>query len=262
MKILLLLLFTFLMIPLLSVSQEYPAFEKKWLVQGNDTLPYRILLPENYEKGKSYPLIIFLHGAGERGRDNEKQLVHGAALFLKKENRDSFPAIVIFPQCSTEDYWSNVLRIHDDKGSRSFNFIAGGPAGHYLQMVSELIPYMTSTYPVNKKKIYVAGLSMGGMGTFELVRRMPGTFAAAISICGGANPLTAIKMKDIKWWIFHGLKDDVVNPQFSKNMADALKKQGARVKLTLYPNANHNSWDSAFAEPGLLQWLFAQEKSK
>ena len=102
---------------------------------------------------------------------------------------------------------------------------------------------------------------MGGMGTYELVRRMPNTFAAAISICGGANPSTAKQLKKTNWWIFHGEKDDVVNPIFSEEMYKALKAKNAKVKFTLYPTANHNSWDSAFAEPGLLAWLFSQRKN-
>ena len=104
------------------------------------------------------------------------------------------------------------------------------------------------------------GLSMGGMGTFELVRRKPHVFAAAMPICGGAHPSTAKQIRKTSWWIFHGEKDDVVLPVFSKDMAAALKKAKAKVSLTLYPNANHNSWDPAFAEPGLMQWLFSQRK--
>lgn len=101
---------------------------------------------------------------------------------------------------------------------------------------------------------------MGGMGVFELVKRMPKTFAAAFPICGGANPVTASRMKKTSWWIFHGAKDDVVPPHHSEDMVAALKKANAKVKFTLYPNANHNSWDSAFAEPELLSWLFTQYK--
>ena len=101
---------------------------------------------------------------------------------------------------------------------------------------------------------------MGGMGTFEIVRRNPNLFAAAIPICGGANPATASKLKKTDWWVFHGAKDDVVPPHLSEDMVNALKKEKASVKFTVYPEANHNSWDSAFAEPDFLSWLFAQKK--
>jgi predicted peptidase len=218
------------------------------------------LLPIDYDSSKKYPVIFFLHGAGERGRDNEKQLVHGSKLFLKEEVRSSYKSIVVFPQCPTNDYWANVLRDHDDKGKRNFNFLEEGLPGRHMYLAMELVTHILKTYPVKKDQVYVGGLSMGGMGTFELVRRMPGIFAAAFPICGGANPATEIKMKNVNWWIFHGAKDDVVPPQHSENMVKALKDAGANVKFTLYPNANHNSWDPAFAEPDLLSWLFAQKK--
>ena len=101
---------------------------------------------------------------------------------------------------------------------------------------------------------------MGGMGTFEMVARNPELFAAAVPICGGANPASVAQMKNTNWWIFHGAKDDVVPPDLSRQMHDAILKVNANVKLTMYPEANHNSWDSAFAEPELLPWLFAQRK--
>ena len=125
-------------------------------------------------------------------------------------------------------------------------------------MLQQLVMYILKTYPVKKDQVYVGGLSMGGMGTYELVRRTPGIFAAAFPICGGAVPSTAKAMNRVKWWIFHGGKDDVVDASFSRNITEALKKEKASVRFTLYPGANHNSWDSALAEPELLAWLFAQ----
>ena len=252
---------------LLSVStsavqaQDFSQYQKKWLVQGGDTLPYRILLPKDYDSSQKYPVIFFLHGAGERGSDNEQQLVHGARLFLKNDVRETYKAIVVFPQCARESYWSNVLRMHDDgRKNRSFYFLEDGPPTRYMEMLEELVNYVLNNYRVQKKQVYVGGLSMGGMGTFELVRRMPKTFAAAFPICGGANPATAKQLKKVSWWVFHGGKDDVVSPYHSQNMVTAMKAAGINVKLTIYPNDNHNSWDSALAEPDLLAWLFAQHK--
>ena len=242
-------------------AQDFSLYQKKWMVQGGDTLPYRILLPENYDSSKKYPVIFFLHGAGERGRDNEKQLVHGGKLFLKPEIRETYKAIVVIPQCPVTDYWSNVLRMHNEGGkNRMFYFLEDGLPNRYMVLLQELVNYVLINYPAKMDQIYAGGLSMGGMGTFELVRQMPKTFAAAFPICGGADPATAKKMKKVSWWIFHGAKDDVVAPYHSQDMATALKAAGANVKFTLYPNANHNSWDSAFAEPDLLPWLFAQHK--
>lgn len=257
-KKILLVAFAFLFIHQ-SWSQDLSQYEKHWFIQNGDTLPYRLLLPENYDAAKKYPLVFFLHGAGERGKDNEKQLVHGAKLFLKDEVRKSFPAIIVFPQCATNSFWSNV-DIKTDNGKRVFSFRNGGEPTIAMKLAQELLMNILKTYPITKKQIYVGGLSMGGMGTFEIVKRNPKLFAAAFPICGGANVATARSLKKTNWWVFHGGKDDVVPPKLSQDMVDAMKKEKATVKFTLYPNANHNSWDPAFAEPELLAWLFAQRK--
>ena len=202
-------------------AQDLSLYLKKWMVQNGDTLPYRILLPEGYDSTQKYPVIFFLHGAGERGRDNEKQLVHGGKLFLKEEVKKNYKAIVVFPQCPTNNYWGNLLRTHDDKGKRTFDFLEEGPPGRYMELLMELVQNIFDKYPVKKDQIYAGGLSMGGMGVFELVRRMSTTFAAAFPICGGANPATASKLKKTNWWIFHGAKDDVVPPYHSESMVEA-----------------------------------------
>ena len=242
-----------------SVAQDNTAFQKHLLIEGKDTLPYRLLLPQNYDATKAYPLILFLHGSGERGSDNEAQLVHGASLFLKDSIRKDFPAIVVFPQCPATSYWSNV-KFENKDGKRTFVFEEKGTPTIALQMVMNLIDKLETAYKLDKERYYVGGLSMGGMGTFELVKRKPKMFAAAFPICGGGNTNTAKKLRRTDWWIFHGLKDDVVPPELSQAMAAALKKRGADVQLTLYPDANHNSWDAAFAEKNLLPWLFSNHK--
>jgi predicted peptidase len=241
-------------------AQAFDAYQKKWLVQGPDTLPYRLLLPEGFDASKKYPLVLFLHGAGERGRDNEAQLTHGGRLFLNDTVRKSFPAIVVFPQCAPESYWSNVQRTTDSTGKRTFTFQEGGAPTRPMAMLENLLEEVQRQYRIKGDQVYVMGLSMGGMGTFELARRHPDLFAAAVPICGGAHPGTAGALKSARWWVFHGAKDDVVPPQLSEEMVSALKAQGAAVKFTVYPEAGHNSWDNAFAEPGLLPWLFAQHK--
>jgi len=244
---------------LLVTAQDLSMYQKKWYISGKDTMPYRILLPENYDASKKYPLVFFLHGAGERGNDNELQLVHGAKLFLKEENRKNFPAIIVFPQCPANSFWSNV-EFKMDNGKRTFAFLEAGEPTIAMKLAQELLMSLMKEYPVAKKQIYVGGLSMGGMGTFEIVKRNPKLFAAAIPICGGANVATAAALKKPTWWVFHGAKDDVVPPKLSEDMVEAMKKEKVTVKLTIYPNANHNSWDAAFAEPDLLPWLFAQKK--
>jgi predicted peptidase len=256
-----LFIITCLLLPaILLKAQITSVFEKHWFIQNGDSLPYRLLLPENYDASKKYPLIFFMHGAGERGNDNELQLVHGAKLFLKEEVRKNYPAIVVFPQCPQNSFWSNVSFKADDNGKRSFVFKADAAPTIAMKLANALLHQLLQQYQVQKKQVYIGGLSMGGMGTFEMVYRNPKLFAAAVPICGGGDAAIAKKVRKTKWWVFHGAKDDVVLPLYSEAMVAALKAAKASVKYTLYPDANHNSWDAAFAEPELLSWLFAQHK--
>lgn len=234
-------------------------FQKKYFVWNKDTMPYRILLPVNYDPQKVYPLVVFLHGSGERGNDNQAQLVHGAKLFLADSNRNRFPAIVVFPQCSANSYWSNV-RINQSDSSRTFNFLIGGKPTVAMILLERLLTDIPQQYKISKKQRYIGGLSMGGMGTLELINRHPSMFAGAFSICGGANVQTAKNLKNTPIWFFHGAKDNVVPVHYSVDLAEALLKLDAKVKIKVYPNDNHNSWDNTFAEPDLLPWLFAQRR--
>lgn len=238
-------------------AQDAAIFLKKQLISGADTLPYRVLLPKDYNPKRAYPLFLFLHGAGERGNDNEKQLVHIAPIFLKDSIRDRFPAIVVFPQCSADSYWSNMRSGYDSvAGKRVFVFNQDTEPTRAMALLLKLYQRLGKDYKTDSRRRYVGGLSMGGMGTFELVRRLPGAFASAVAICGGADPASAKALKATAWWIFHGMDDRVVDPQFSIDMANALKVAGTEVRLTLYPGVDHNSWDPAFGEAELLPWIF------
>ncbi|MTI21714.1 phospholipase [Fulvivirga sp. RKSG066] len=221
-------------------------------------LPFRVLFPENFNQDEKYPVILFLHGAGERGSDNEKQLVHGSDLFI---NQKISPAIVIAPQCPQDDYWAKVDVKRSLEGKRIFSFPAESTPTDAMQSVMHLVDSVRQLGFVDKSRLYVGGLSMGGMGTFEILSRRPEVFAAAFPICGGGNPQNVTTYADeVDLWVFHGAKDDIVPPALSEQMVDAIKKAGGDVKFTLYPEANHNSWDSAFAEPELLTWLFSKSK--
>jgi predicted peptidase len=241
-------------------AQDLSLYKKENFVKDNDTLPYRLLLPFNYDASKKYPLILFLHGAGERGTDNESQLSHGADLFLRDSIRKNYPAIVLFPQCRQESFWSNVKRDTSKRGEDRLIFQTGGKPTLAMRLLRQLLTQVIKTYPVEKKQIYVGGLSMGGMGTYEIVWRNPKMFAAAFAICGGADVASAPRFAKTPWWIFHGAKDDVVLPQFSQRIVTALEAIHADVKFTLYPEADHNSWDNAFAEPMLFPWMFSKHK--
>lgn len=249
--------FIFLYLPSSLLAQGKEGFEKKQFKKNGDTLNYQILYPRGFSEEKHYPVVLFLHGAGERGDDNEAQLTHGSSLFL--ENQEKFPAIVIFPQAPQDDYWAKV-DVDREETPFEFNFQNLQTPTSSLQLVMQLMDSITTRDFVNNNRIYVGGLSMGGMGTYELIYRKPEMFAAAFAICGGADPEIVKEYPEgFNIWIFHGEKDDVVLPKYSKIMAREINHYGGNAKLSLYPEDNHNSWDSAFAEPYLLPWLFSHE---
>jgi len=251
---------SFLLFACILKAQDFKKYDKGSFIKGKDSIYYRILFPENFNPAEKYPIIFFLHGSGEKGNDNEKQLTHGGKLFLKSNVRKNFPSIVIFPQCPTNDYWANINTSTDDNGKRKISFIENAKPTKAMQSLIGLVKDFLKKPYVNKKQVYIGGLSMGGMGTFELLRHKRNTFAAAFSICGGDNTNNIKKYQKIPLWIFHGAKDDVVDPVFSIAIAERLKTVGDEVKFSLYPKDNHNSWDSAFAEPELLPWLFSHKK--
>jgi predicted peptidase len=257
-KILLLLL---LFISFNLSAQNTLSYERKLYISSKgDSLPYRILFPQNYSKSKTYPIILFLHGAGERGNDNEKQLTHGSKLFLQESNRLNFPCIVIFPQCPSKGYWASV-KIDRTTSPIGLDFNYDRQPTAPLSSAIELLKKTIKDENVDRSRVYIVGLSMGGMGTFEAVYRNPKLFAAAIPICGGGDTTRYNKqIRKTHFWIFHGDQDAVVSVANSRQMVSRLKHLKANVKYTEYPNVNHNSWDNAFAEPNLLPWLFSNKR--
>ena len=238
-------------------SQE---FKEELLVYQNDTLPFRILIPKNYNTQRSYPLLIFLHGAGERGSDNKSQLVHGSSLFKSDDFKKKYPSIVIFPQCPAKSSWANVKRNDEMLTGKKFDFFKEISENKQLIMVEKLLDFIQKKYNIDSSRRYVGGLSMGGMGTFELVARNPDYFAAAFPICGAGNPNWSNHLKTTPFWIFHGEEDEVVSVDFSRKMYKALSKEKASVRLTIYPEVNHNSWENAFSDPDLMYWLFSNKR--
>jgi len=238
-------------------GQDLSAYKADKLVYKGDTLPYRLLLPENYNPNVKYPLILFLHGSGERGNDNALQLTHGAKLFLRESIRTKYPAVVVFPQCAAEESWSNYKWSMVDGESR-IEYSATVDKIKHQELLKGLVKKLKKDFNLDTNRLYVGGLSMGGMGTFDMIKANPKMFAAAFAICGGANPKIAKRISKPSWWIFHGEVDEVVSVKYSQQIYDALKAEGADVKLTIYPGVNHDSWTNAFAEPDLLKWLFSK----
>lgn len=191
-------------------------------------------------QGKKYPLMLFLHGAGERGENIEKVAVHGPPMQIKK-GRD-FPAYVVSPQCPQKNWWSG---------------------GNMVKQLDELITMICTEYPIDTSRIYITGLSMGGMGTNAMVQTYPQRFAAAVPICGRGDISKADRMVNVPMWYFHGLADRTVKPEGSTEMVEAIKKAGGqKVKLTTYPGVGHNSWSRTYDNEDVYKWLFAQRKSE
>ncbi len=241
-----------------KIMQDRNLFEKQLFVSGEDTLPCRILTPINFQSGKKYPLVVFLHGAGERGNDNIAQLNWGADLFLDSLNRTRFPAIVVFPQCPQNDKWAEYTK-NDLQDSTGYSFTEDAPIRKSLKLVSDFIDTLINSGQVDKRRVYIGGLSMGGFGTYELLWRKPQVFAAAFPICGAGNPARIAEYRPkLPLWIFHGDKDPVIFVSNSRLVYNTLKEKNPMAKYTEYPGVGHDSWKNAFAEPNLLPWLFAQ----
>ena len=248
----LLLIIVFLMFSN-SNSQDLELFEKETFEFEKETLSYRILKPLNYNSNKQYPVHLFLHGAGERGNDNVSQLVHGGKLFLKKENREQYNSWVIFPQAQKNDWWG-----YKDPYKFDYNV----KESKAMSLVVKLMDDFTQRKDVNPNKVFVSGLSMGGMGTFVILNLRPEMFAAATPICGDGDPsLVSNYSKKVPVWIFHGSNDITVSPKKSLKMAKAIIENGGSPKITFYENTDHvGGWENAFAEKKFLKWIHSKTK--
>lgn len=205
-------------------------------------MPYRILLPRNFDPAKSYPLHVFLHGIGERGTDNEKQLSVGGKRFQADSVRDKYPAFIVFPQCPTSAYWFS----HE-----------------VMETLGAMINNMVTEFKVDPDRISIGGFSMGAYGTFAMVARYPGLFEAAVAISGDGDAGKADDMAKPRWQLFAGKKDDIVASDKTEKMAKALAEAGAVVSFKLYPQADHGgTWLNAFSEADFFSSLFSRKAEK
>ena len=202
-------------------------------------LKYLFFLPKDYysDINTCWPLILFLHGMGERGANLELVKIHGIPKIIKTQT--DFPFITVSPQCPIEYVWRD-----DDM----------------QQAVEDILLKIVKNYRVDKTRIYVTGLSMGGYGTWSLAARRPDLFAAAVPICGGGDPATVNVLKNLPIWVFHGGLDEVVLPKESEKMVRALEKAGGKVRYTLYPEAYHDSWTETYDNTALYDWLLSNRK--
>lgn len=218
------------------------------------TLPYRFHTPENYEDGKCYPLMLFLHGAGERGTDNELQLAIGILTALSDPESPLHDSYIICPQCPCDVTW---VATPWDKGSYNYREIPETP---YLSAADELVEETIKKFPVNKKKVYVSGISMGGYGSWDTLARHGEKYAGAFICCGSGDPSIAKSIKEKTIYNYHGGLDTTVPTQGSRDMVAALEKAGAGIHYAEYPDLYHNSWDMAYSQFNDMKELFNHEK--
>lgn len=220
--------------PLTTLAdQQGKHFEKEITVTVK--LNYLLFLPEGYDKDdKKWPLILFLHGSGESGKELDKVKIHGPPKIV--ENKSDFPFIVVSPQSRRRGWNPDALKA--------------------------LLDEIVADYRVDRDRIYLTGLSMGGYGTWNLAAVYPDYFAAIAPICGGGDPDDAESLKKLPIWVFHGAKDEAVPLKRSQEMVDALKKVGADVKFTVYSEAGHDSWTETYNNLELYQWFLSHKRSE
>jgi len=220
-----------------------------------ESIPYRLLVPKGYDAAKKYPLVLFLHGAGERGDDNEAQLNNDEVLCLASDEvAAKHPCFLVAPQCPAKAKWVEVP--WDTKKPHKTPQQPSTP----LRLALESLDALAKEFSIDPARRYVTGLSMGGYGSFDACLRRPGYFAAAVPICGGADASRARDLAATSFWIFHGGSDSVVPVGRSRSIYHLLKAAGANVRYTEYPGVDHNSWTKAYHEPGLAEWLFVQHR--
>ncbi|MEL6591649.1 MAG: PHB depolymerase family esterase [Bacteroidota bacterium] len=241
-------------------AQDDPAYQKM-VFQPDETGPllnYRFLTPET-KADQKYPLILFLHGAGERGDDNTAQLVHVTHRFSDEAFQKAHPSFVIAPQCPKERYWPS------GTFSRDWGvFTPSDTLNTEMRLIMALLAEAQTKYPIDPNRIYVAGLSMGGFGTWDFLRRFPNYFAGGIPVCGGGTAADAETFVHVPIWALHGSDDSVVPARLSREMIAALRKAGGNPMYTEFPGVNHDSWTPAFPAyseaPFIYDWLFSQHR--
>jgi predicted peptidase len=239
-----------LLLAALAVAQKREDVLVAKVYKGSQgrTMPYRLYVPENYDKQKKYPLVLYLHGGGGRGDDNRKQIEGGNGyivdLLVSRATQTKYPSIVVVPQSPDEGWIRNDLITPT----------------RYLALVLDLIKDLESSYSIDVRRRYVLGQSMGGFGTFAILTMQPSMFAAAVPLCGGGDESKAAPIAHIPIWAFHGELDQAVSVERSRNMIAALTKAGGKPKYTEYKGEGHTIWTKVVMEPDLLRWMFSQKR--
>ncbi|MFS0778281.1 chitobiase/beta-hexosaminidase C-terminal domain-containing protein [Neobacillus sp. 3P2-tot-E-2] len=235
----------------------------KFLSFTYEEMPYRLYVPENYDPSKSYPLVLFLHGGGERGTDNEKQILgnDGAVIWAAPENQVKHQAFVLAPQArNVHEGGFGITRDSNNmiSLSRVFEFSPD------LEKAYDILQKVRSEYNIDSTRLYSTGLSQGGFGTFNINLKYPDLFAAMVPIAGGGNPSEAHKLVNKPIWAFHAVDDVVIPVSYSRNIISAIQNAGGNPIYTEYPaelGYNHGSWVPAYENKEMIEWVFKQVKS-
>lgn len=237
-----------------SHAQTERFIRRIFINDKGDTLRYRVVFPD-YNKLRKFPMVIFLHGAGARGNNNESQLEDGVMNFATDQALSMYSAITIAPQCPEDEGWANF-----EPGAKAGEMYLRATPSKPMELLHQLIRQLIKDEPVDSNRIYITGLSLGGYGTFDAISRYPGLFAAAVPVCGGGDTAKVAEFAHIPIWIFHGSEDPLVDPHLSIDMVNALVRAHAHPGFTLYPASGHFSWLAAYSSPLLLEWMFRQHK--
>lgn len=217
----------------------------------NEAFHYRLLKPDKIEPDKKYPVILFLHGAGERGDDNVNQLMYFPEQMASSPWREKYPCFLIAPQCRTEKWWAGRRRSSDDGDAAAIS--------EQMAVVEGILADVLEEQPIDRDRVYLTGLSMGGYGSWDLASRHPDWFAAVAPICGGGNAESAKNLVGVPLWAFHGGADAVVPVARSQEMIEAIRAAGGKPKYTEFEGVGHNSWTPAYSDAeGLVPWMFEQ----
>ena len=216
-------------------------------------IPYVLYLPANYDTSKSYPVLLLLHGAGERGNDNDLQLFHGVDELYETRQALMDECIFLVPQCPTDELWVNWPW---ENGNYALDEI---PESKALSTVMKILDGVCSNYAADTNRVYIMGISMGGFGTWDALVRHESTFAAGVPLCGGGDPSKADILKEIPIWCVHGTVDSAVPFAGTEEMYNTIKAAGGdRITFEPMEGMNHNIWDYATTNGALIDWLFAQ----
>jgi predicted peptidase len=214
---------------------------------GSQSMPYRLFVPPAYKQDMQYPLVLWLHGAGGAGSDNRQQILAdqtlGTRIWTRPQNQAKYPSFVLVPQSPTNWVTNGLDRLSSE-----------------MSLVLSILDTVRAEFNIDPRRIYVAGQSDGGIGTWNIILQRPNLFAAAIPLCGGGDPSRAARIASMPIWAFHGERDKVISVAESRKMISALKRAGGHPRYNEYSNVGHDVWIRAFAEPDLVDWLFAQHR--